>query len=622
MPSESTPKRLQEALKAPKDPPDPPSPAKRKSGSDETPSVQDATNTPSRVDERPQTPVNKPNPSSAAHPTSASNPSTPNTPTNPTNPTTPHIHISPTALLSSPSPLRRTPATPSTRRITRSSSAIRDLNAAPSSTSEVTRLTSSRSTGETLFQQSLFAPGAASPVPADSAGTRPRTRPAATSQPNANGRSYANAAKQALPTTPAARQRTSYDIQFPFTFGAQQQNPLETDPLPLALSTEREDCLAISVPRETTPFEVSLAISKCDQKLVALIRPFKDQKGRMLLQIRDGEDSQSILSQLQTLPLDVGGVKPQIHSCFNTQNKLLQEGLLENFEEGDGVEEQFRKQVASSGDCVIFFQRQFDPRLPTAPTGIVRVLLDLSGSKKMPKADSYYQELTKWENRELIFRPIQAASTLKSPNRRTSTYCYYCHSFEHARPTCPTAPECGGCGSHAHPSTRCPGRPKANLPASARARTEGPPQRPVKPGPDLDGYQLVQKSKRRSLDRPTEATTEVATPPAHAVSSHSQSEQAPRNAGSQPIRTLSALEDDNEGGLARSEDGMQVEDEHPPPTPPPLPPSSPPPPSPSPPSSSPLNPPSTPSLIPSTPSSQASIERTLVTLAEAEDMEE
>lgn len=79
------------------------------------------------------------------------------------------------------------------------------------------------------------------------------------------------------------------------------------------------------------------------------------------------------------------------------------------------------------------------------------------------------------------------------------------------------------------------------------------------------------QSQRRSLNRSTEPTTEVATPPVHAGLSHS--DHALCNAGLQPEPTSKDLEDDNEGGLTNKEDGMQGVDEDSPPSPPPLSPS-------------------------------------------------
>jgi hypothetical protein len=46
------------------------------------------------------------------------------------------------------------------------------------------------------------------------------------------------------------------------------------------------------------------------------------------------------------------------------------------------------------------------PRVPGAPMGRVRVMLELSESKKMIQVDAIFRTSTSWTNHEVIFKPF------------------------------------------------------------------------------------------------------------------------------------------------------------------------------------------------------------------------
>lgn len=88
--------------------------------------------------------------------------------------------------------------------------------------------------------------------------------------------------------------------------------------------------------------------------------------------------------------------------------------MLEKYEERSDTEDEFRRQVVASGDGVVVLERQYNLRVSDALTGRVWVMLDLYGTKNMPKADAFSQTSTSWTNHKAILKFVQHASVIVS----------------------------------------------------------------------------------------------------------------------------------------------------------------------------------------------------------------
>jgi hypothetical protein len=214
---------------------------------------------------------------------------------------------------------------------------------------------------------------------------------------------------------------------------------------PPSLSVARENCYRFSHPSVNNISQIAVALQQQFPELAKQVLPLND-KGSILLQFPAGVDVSSLVAKGLSLNHSKGAVHP-LHNSTNSH--LLEARLTGLLTDTLGVSS-IKTHLQGFGKLMEWRELTFPGT--QVKTGEVHLLLNLGDSTKVPAAVIKVDRDT-WTE-EVRF------TTLGKP-----TFCHYCRSTTHKRPTCQEAPECKSCGSRAHAHAFCP-KPRLAQPST------------------------------------------------------------------------------------------------------------------------------------------------------------